>query len=113
LSVNVREDGASKFGPGNKWGTFPSVSAAWRISKEKFMEHVTFINDLKLRAGFGKIGNNRIQDYLYLTTYSNNGNVYYGLNNNSINGYYPTSLVNSQLKWEATVNRNFGLDITM
>lgn len=103
LSVNVREDGASKFGPGNKWGTFPSVSAAWRISKEKFMEHVTFINDLKLRAGFGKIGNNRIQDYLYLTTYSNNGNVYYGLNNNSINGYYPTSLVNSQLKWEATV----------
>ncbi|MBX2934322.1 MAG: TonB-dependent receptor [Ferruginibacter sp.] len=113
LSVNVREDGASKFGPGNKWGTFPSVSAAWRISKEKFMENVTFINDLKLRAGFGKIGNNRIQDYLYLTTYSNNGNVYYGLNNNSINGYYPTSLVNSELKWEATVNRNFGLDITM
>lgn len=113
LSVNVREDGASKFGPGNKWGTFPSVSAAWRISKEKFMENVAFINDLKLRAGFGKIGNNRIQDYLYLTTYSNNGNVYYGLNNNSINGYYPTSLVNSDLKWEATVNRNFGLDITM
>lgn len=113
LSANVREDGASKFGPGNKWGTFPSVSAAWRISKEKFMENVKFINDLKLRAGFGKIGNNRIQDYLYLTTYSNNGNIYYGLNNNSINGYYPTSLVNSGLKWEATVNRNFGLDITM
>ncbi|HQW84834.1 MAG TPA: SusC/RagA family TonB-linked outer membrane protein, partial [Ferruginibacter sp.] len=113
LSANVREDGASKFGPGNKWGTFPSVSAAWRISREKFMGHVNFINDLKLRVGYGKIGNNRIQDYLYLTTYSNNGNIYYGLNNNSINGYYPTSLVNSDLKWEATVNRNLGLDITM
>lgn len=113
FSANVREDGASKFGPGNKWGSFPSVSAAWRISKEKFMENIKFINDLKLRVGFGKIGNNRIQDYLYLTTYSNNGSIYYGLNNNSINGYYPTSLVNSDLKWESTVNRNFGLDLTM
>ena len=113
LSVNVREDGTSKFGPGHKWGTFPSASIAWRVSKEKFMENVTFINDLKFRVGFGKIGNNRIADYLYLTTYSNNGNVYYGLNNNSINGYYSTALVNSDLVWESTVNRNYGMDITL
>lgn len=112
VSVNVREDGASKFGPGNKWGTFPAASVAWRVSKEKFMEHVDFINDLKLRVGVGSIGNNRIQDYLYLTTFSNNGSYYYGLDNTGINAYYSTALVNSDLKWESTVNRNFGLDIT-
>jgi len=113
LSVNVREDGTSKFGPGHKWGTFPAASVAWRVSKEKFMEHVSFINELKFRFGMGKIGNNRISDYLYLTTYSNNGNVYYGLNNTSVNGYYSTALVNSDLVWESTVNRNFGMDISL
>jgi len=113
LSVNVREDGASKFGPGNKWGTFPAASLAWRVSKEKFMEKVNFINDLKLRVGFGSIGNNRIDDYLYLTTFSNNGNYYYGLNGTSVNAYYSTALVNPDLKWESTINRNFGLDVTV
>jgi TonB-linked SusC/RagA family outer membrane protein len=113
LSVNVREDGASKFGPGNKWGTFPAASLAWRVSKEKFMEKADFINDLKLRVGFGSIGNNRIADYLYLTTFSNNGNYYYGLNGTSTNAYYSTSLVNPDLKWESTINRNFGMDLTI
>jgi hypothetical protein len=113
LSATVREDGTSKFGPGHKWGTFPAVSVGWRVSKEKFMENVKFINDLKFRFGYGKIGNNRIDDYLYLTTFSNNGNVYYGLNNSSVNGYYSTALVNTDLVWESTVNRNFGMDITM
>lgn len=113
VSVNVRQDGASKFGPGNKWGTFPAASVAWRISKEKFMENVNFINDMKFRVGVGSIGNNRIRDYLYLTTFSNNGNYFYGLNNTGVNAFYSTSLVNSNLKWEATVNRNFGLDVTI
>lgn len=113
LSVNVREDGTSKFGPGHKWGTFPAASVAWRVSKEKFMENIHFINELKFRFGMGKIGNNRISDYLYLTTYSNNGSVYYGLNNTSVNGYYSTALVNSDLVWESTVNRNFGMDISL
>lgn len=113
LSVNVREDGTSKFGPGHKWGTFPAASVAWRVSKEKFMENIKFINELKFRFGMGKIGNNRIGDYLYLTTYSNNGSIYYGLNNTSVNGYYSTALVNSDLVWESTVNRNFGMDISL
>ncbi len=113
VSVNVRQDGASKFGPGNKWGTFPAASVAWRVSNEKFMEKVKFINDLKVRVGVGSIGNNRIKDYLYLTTYSNNGNYFYGLDNVGVNAFYSTGLVNPDLKWEATVNRNFGLDITM
>jgi TonB-linked SusC/RagA family outer membrane protein len=113
FSANLREDGASKFGPGNKWGTFPAMSFAWRVSKEKFMEKVNFINDLKFRAGFGKIGNNRIDDYRYISTYSNNGLYFYGLNNVAVNGYYSTSLVNQDLRWESTVNRNFGMDISL
>lgn len=113
FSANVREDGASKFGPGNRWGTFPASSVAWRVSKEKFMKNVRFINDLKFRAGFGTIGNNRIADYLYLTTFRNDGTYFYGLNNQAILAYYSSSLVNPDLKWESTVNRNYGMDITM
>jgi len=113
LSVNVRQDGASKFGPGNKWGTFPSGSVAWRISQEKFMEKLSFVNEFKLRYGIGLIGNNRIDDYLYLTTFSNNGNYFYGLNNQAIISYYSTALVNQQLKWESTLNSNFGIDLTL
>lgn len=113
LSANVRQDGASKFAPGKRWGTFPSGSIAWRITKEKFMENVDFINEAKLRFGFGTIGNNRIADYLYLSTFSNNGSRYYGINNQTVIAYYPTSLPNELLQWESTVNRNFGLDLTL
>lgn len=113
LSLNVRFDGTSKFGPGHKWGSFPAASAAWRVSKEKFMKDVKFIDDMKFRVGVGKIGNNRINDYLYSSTYSNTGTYYYGLNNVPINGYYSTSLVNSELLWESTVNKNFGIDLTL
>lgn len=113
LSANVRRDGASKFGPDYRWGTFPSASFAWRVSKEKFMENATFFNDLKLRAGFGTIGNNRIDDYLYLTTFRNDGTYFYGLNNEAIIAYFSNALVNEKLKWESTVNRNFGIDVSM
>lgn len=113
FSFNLRADGASKFAPGKQWGYFPAGSFAWRVKKEKFLENVDFISDLKFRAGFGKVGNNRINDYLFLTTFSNDGRYYYGLNNQSVIGYYPTSLVNPNLKWESTVNRNFGADISL
>lgn len=112
FSFNLRADGASKFAPGKKWGYFPAGSFAWRVKKEKFMENVEFISDLKLRAGFGTVGNNRINDYLFLTTFSNDGRYYYGLDNQSITGYYPTSLVNPNLQWESTINKNFGIDIS-
>ena len=71
------------------------------------------INDLKFRAGFGTIGNNRIADYLYLTSFRNDGSYFYGLNNQAILAYYSNSLVNPDLKWESTLNRNYGVDITM
>ena len=112
LSLNVRYDGASKFAEDKRWGTFPGGSVAWRVSKEKFMENVTFINDLKLRFGYGKIGNNRIDDYLYLTTF-NYGTSFYGLNNQVVNAYTENSLANPDLQWESLVNRNYGIDVSM
>jgi TonB-linked SusC/RagA family outer membrane protein len=112
FSFNVRADGASKFAPGKQWGYFPAGSFAWRAKSEKFMENVDFISDLKFRVGFGEVGNNRINDYLFLTTFSSDGRYYYGLNNQSVIGYYPTSLVNEGLQWESTVNRNYGVDIS-
>jgi TonB-linked SusC/RagA family outer membrane protein len=111
ISFNIRADGASKFAPGKQWGYFPAGSAAWRINKEKFMENVKFISDLKFRVGYGTVGNNRINDYLFLTTFSNNGTYYYGINGQAVNGYYPTSLTNPNLKWESTISRNFGIDL--
>ncbi|MFC4231135.1 SusC/RagA family TonB-linked outer membrane protein [Parasediminibacterium paludis] len=113
FSFNLRADGASKFGDGNKWGYFPAASFAWRAKNERFLKNVNFINDLKLRAGYGAVGNNRIQDYLYITTFSNNGGYYYGLNGQAVNAYYSNSLVNGNLKWESTINRNVGLDLAI
>lgn len=113
LSINLRADGASKFGPGNKWGYFPGASFAWRIKNENFLKNISFITDLKLRAGYGAIGNNRIDDYLYLTKFSTNGNYYYSINNENIIANYSTSLANPDLKWEATVNKNLGIDLSL
>ncbi len=113
FSFNVRADGASKFGDGNKWGYFPAASVAWRVKNEKFMQNLNFISDLKIRGGFGAVGNNRIADYLYITNFSNNGTYYYGLNNQPINAYYSTSLVNEKLKWESTISRNLGVDLSL
>ena len=113
FSFDLRADGASKFAPGKQWGYFPAGSVAWRIKNEKFLENVDFISDLKFRAGYGTVGNNRIKDYLFLTTFSIDGRYYYGINNQAVNGYYPTSLVNPNLKWESTENKNLGMDISL
>ena len=111
FSFNVRADGASKFAPGKQWGYFPSGSVAWRVKNEKFMENTKVFSDLKFRAGFGTVGNNRINDYLFLTTFRNDGTYYYGINNQAVTAYYSSGLVNEALQWESTVNRNFGVDM--
>lgn len=113
FSFNVRADGASKFIKGKQWGYFPAGSFAWRVKNEKFLKNVDFIRDLKFRAGFGKVGNNRIGDYLFLTTFANDGRYFYGLNNQAILAYYSGALVNENLQWESTVNRNLGVDISL
>ena len=113
FTFNMRADGASKFAPGLQWGYFPAGSIGWRIKNENFLKNVNFINDLKLRVGYGELGNNRVGDYLYLPTFSNNGAYYYGINNQAITAYYPASLPNPILQWESNVNRNMGLDISL
>lgn len=111
LSFNVRGDGASKFASGKQWGIFPAGSIAWRVKQEAFMENVNWLSELKFRAGFGLVGNNRIDDYLFLTTFRGDGSYYYGIGNQAVIAYYPASLPNPDLKWESTENRNFGVDI--
>ncbi|ANH83534.1 hypothetical protein A8C56_23430 [Niabella ginsenosidivorans] len=113
LSLNVRADGTSKFAPGNQWGYFPGGSFAWKIKNENFMKNARFIDDLKLRLGYGAIGNSRIADYLYITTFNQDGKYYYSVNNQNTNASYSPALVNPNLKWEALVNKNIGLDISL
>ena len=111
FSANLRADGASKFASGKRWGYFPSGSFAWRLSKEKFMDNVKFVNDLKLRLGYGVVGNNRIGDYLFIQTF-NPSTYYYLINGQTVYGYSSASLVSPNLKWETTTSRNIGVDMT-
>ena len=69
-TFTYRADGSSKFSSDNRWGNFMSVSAAWRVSDEKFMDKVKFISDFKIRASYGAVGNNRIDDYLFFTKFN-------------------------------------------
>lgn len=113
FSFNMRADAASKFAENNRWGYFPAASVAWRIKNEPFLRNSNTISDLKLRIGVGSVGNNRIDDYLFLTTYKNDGTYYYGINGQTVMSYYPAGLVNPDLKWESTFNRNIGVDISL
>ena len=112
ITATVRRDGSSKFGVNNKWGWFPSVSAAWGISQEDFMENADWVNDLKLRVGYGVTGNqDGLQPYKSLDLYSASG-TYYN------NGTWPTAYrlsqnANADLKWEQTSMLNIGLDFTL
>ena len=112
LSVNGRYDGASKFAPGMQWGFFPGGSIAWRAKQENFLQNVDFISDLKFRFAYGKVGNNRIDDYLFLNTF-NFGTSSYFLGGQFIPAYTQNSLANANLQWESLVNRNYGMDLSL
>jgi TonB-dependent starch-binding outer membrane protein SusC len=105
-TFTLRADGSSKFGPNNKWGYFPSGSLAWRISNEKFMKNVTAINNLKLRAGYGLVGNQAIGTYLY-------GSSLITVKTPFGTAYRMEKISNPNLKWEATAQYNLGLDMSM
>ncbi len=110
-ALSVREDGSSKFGPNNRWGTFWSASAAWRISKESFMESADFLDELKLKLSYGVTGVEPTSPYLSQFTYS------YG-NPTYMNGAYiytisPTAVDNPNLKWEEKHEFNIGIDFAM
>ncbi len=115
LTATIRTDGSSKFADGYKWGVFPSVSGAWRISEESFWKNLNIentINNLKLRLGYGITGNNGIGNNLYLTTVAQTD---YPINNTPGNpAYVPsTTLGNQALKWETLHAKNVGLDLSM
>ena len=109
INAAVRRDGSSRFGRNNKWGTFPSVSAAWRISQEPWMKKVRWVSNLKLRASIGMVGNQGgIDNYETLGTVTD---YRYEFGDNYYTGYLPgNSLPNQSLQWEATTSANFGVD---
>lgn len=110
-SAGLRSDRSSKFASGNGLMLFPSASFGWRFSHEKFMEKLSFINDAKLRIGYGIAGNNRIGDLLYQQLYGVTGQ--YAINRTVLPGFAPSALANPGLKWERTASRNVGLDLSM
>lgn len=110
-SFTLRSDRSTKFNYDNGALVFPSGTIAWRFSQEKFMETMGFINDAKVRIGYGTAGNNRIDDLLYLQLYTIN-NMQYALNHVVLTGYGPLSLANPNLKWEKNVSQNIGLDLS-
>ena len=111
FTASLRHEGSSKFGADNKWGNFPAVSAGWRISSEKFMENMTWIDDLKLRADFGVTGNQDFGSYLSLNTMAGFGYYYY--NGKYFQVWGPSKNVNPDLKWEKGKNWNIGIDFTL
>ncbi|MDB5201104.1 MAG: TonB-dependent receptor [Ferruginibacter sp.] len=126
LTVNFRADGSSLFGPNyasivpltdstnRKWGYFPSVAAAWRISQEKFMSNLPFITDAKIRLSYGQSGNNRIGAYGYATGYTPPANGGYGLNDAlTYTLVTPGRLGNPIITWETLESKNLGFDIEL
>jgi len=113
LSASIRRDGSSRFGKGSQYGTFPSLSVGWRISQESFMKDVNFISDLKLRASYGKSGNNNIGDYSYLPTLSAANYSYGGSSVVSAPGFIPNGVSNPLLHWETSNTYDLGLDASI
>lgn len=112
ITATLRRDGSSKFGANHKWGIFPSVSAAWGISQESFMENVNWINDLKLRVGYGVTGNQAgLDPYKTLQLYGTSG-TYYD-NGAWLTAYKISQNANPNLKWEETAMFNIGLDFLL
>ncbi|UYQ93980.1 TonB-dependent receptor [Chitinophaga horti] len=108
VTVTARADGSSRFGKDNKWGFFPSAALAWTLSRENFLQDVTWIDNLKLRVSAGITGNQEIGQYKSLSTLTNS---VYIIGNNLTTGFYPSNLANPQLGWEKTTQYDAGVDV--
>jgi TonB-linked SusC/RagA family outer membrane protein len=117
LEATVRRDGSSRFGANNRYGTFPAFSAGWRVSEEGFMKELTWLTDLKLRAGWGQTGNQEIGNYNGFSTYrsslSLSSYAIDGSNNSVTPGFDTEAFGNQNAKWETTTQTNIGLDATL
>jgi len=104
LTATLRRDGSSKFYKDNRWGWFPSAAVAWKLSNEDFIKNISSINNLKLRLGWGRVGNQNVEDYSYTSTYTS-------VATNWGTGLLASNTPNQDLKWETTSSSNVGLDL--
>ena len=111
FAASVRRDASSRFGADNRWGTFPSLAGGWRISEESFLQSISTISNLKLRASWGKVGNDRIGNYKYSSTLTSNYNYPFGSGEGLGVGTTASGPAESSLKWEETTMTNIGLDL--
>ncbi len=104
LTATFRADGSSKFGPNNKWGYFPSFALAWRMTEEDFLKDYDWLKNLKLRAGWGQVGNDAIGNYSYGSSLQVRATPYGG-------GFLLNNIPNPSVKWETTTQWNVGVDL--
>jgi TonB-dependent starch-binding outer membrane protein SusC len=110
-NFNLRSDRSSKFNSENGTLVFPSGSVAWRFTKEKFLNNIKWLNDGKLRVGYGAVGNNRIDNLLYVQLYGVTGE--YAFNHSIVPGFAPSALANPNLRWENNTTFNAGIDLAL
>lgn len=109
FTATIRRDGSSKFGKNNRYGYFPSFSLGWNVAEEKFMENVHWLDQLKLRGGYGVLGNQDIDNYQYSSTITTGINYPDG-NGGLLQGAFPKNFANPDIKWEETAMTNVGID---
>lgn len=109
FTATIRRDGSSKFGKNNRYGYFPSFSLGWNVTEEKFMENVHWLDQLKLRGGYGVLGNQEIDNYQYSSTITTGINYPDG-NGGLLQGAFPKNFANPDIKWEETAMTNVGID---
>ncbi|MCB0570247.1 MAG: TonB-dependent receptor [Phaeodactylibacter sp.] len=109
ITATIRRDGSSRFAPSNRYGNFPSVAVAWKLHNEAFLNLPDAVSELKLRASYGKLGNQEIGEYLYSP--SINANILYNFNGQRVVGGLQTQIVSEDIKWETKTTTNVGLDL--
>ncbi|MEO6722953.1 MAG: TonB-dependent receptor [Ferruginibacter sp.] len=113
VTLSYRADGSSVFGANNKWGYFPSGSVAWKLGQEAFIQGLDIFSDLKIRAGWGRVGNQAIGTYQTISAINSGSNYPYAGNSNTDLGFIIANPANPNLKWETTTQTNIGLDVSV
>ena len=116
ISATVRRDGSSRFGPDNRFGIFPAASIGWRISEEAFMQNAEWLSDLKVRLGYGVVGNENIGNYRFVNLFGGGtGSTFYAIGGGNVlsTGYTATSLGDPNTGWEEKTTSNLGIDATI
>ena len=109
ITATIRRDGSSKFGKNNRYGNFPSASVGWNMAEEQFMDNFSWLDQLKIRGGYGVLGNQEIDNYQYSSTITTGINYPDG-NGGLIQGAFPKDFANPDIKWESTAMTNVGID---